>query len=709
MTTTLDPVTRYVHLTYAVPNKAPAEVVARCSWSPAGRNEWRPASVRPFISRTALNLATWKQRKQWREQGRIVERRAAGARRTVVFNPYPDAYQDGKVEIDFRIRLERPTGEELETCQMRVTADDTDMVCLEDWTKVLQQEAITTSDEDQTKTCTPKWRVVTGQTPSPGSSFGNHLLGRSAPQLQLPQLTCPLDLHGWYALFVCTPSGLGVKLRLSGDDRLDMVWSRHPGQEVFWRWAKLDRQHLVIAQHHAYTGYVTSGLDYVRLVPLTPELVSRLDARFGGPHDKFLAGYWEPYSWAFHEDIHSPLQHREPLTAFAEAGVDLVDMQIGRFGAKVVYESRVTDPLVYGTQGDPIGKVARPTTDNVGRMQQFTNTLQDELRYARELGLNLHANFGASNCYPGSPLQGDFSRTHPDWMRGAMLRFEVPQVQAYVLRLYREALEIGAPGISLDYCRYPETIDTPETGNTMMRKLRALADEFGRQRGTRVPVLVRFPGTGVRRSELFDYPTWIKEELVDYLCPSNIQGRHLHLDMAPYLAAVRGTRCKLLPVVDALGWGLTMPGMFLRRVAELYAGGVEGIYVYQADSRVLGEPADRRCMKMLSSSEAVRRFWQEEEKQRPERTKGIYLTPPSRQEGYHGWERLRVWTEGVEPGPVELFLDGKLVSRFARPPYVLGGEGNEADGVIPRGEHELRVRAKDGKGWLEQTFAVRGA
>jgi hypothetical protein len=75
---------------------------------------------------------------------------------------------------------------------------------------------------------------------------------------------------------------------------------------------------------------------------------------------------------------------------------------------------------------------------------------------------------------------------------------------------------------------------------------------------------------------------------------------------------------------------------------------------------------------------------------------------------YKRYQRLRVWLEGIPMGRVELHLDGKLVSRFDKPPYLLGTEGYESDGVIPPGEHTLRIRARDGDGWLEQTFTIQG-
>lgn len=700
-----DPLTRYVHISYDVPVGAPAEVVVQCTWAPHGTEQWQPAKVTPFVSGTALALVQEEEWLGWVLDGRVIERRAAGLRRGVVFNPYPEAQVGGKVDVDFKVTVSAPDGTVLATQVHRVQADNSDVIYLEDWSGVIQKSAI----EAATEIVPGRWTWRTNLPASAHVTYGNGLWGQSDPTQALPQLTYPLDLRGAWAIFVCTTPGSGIRLRLTGDERADLVCSRRAFEEVLWKWCNLDRQHLVLKQPHSYRGYAPAQIDYVKLVPLSPRQARELDAQFGGPPDKLVAGFFEPYSWAFFENVQETLQHREPLTAFAEARVGLVDIQVSRFGAKAFYESRVADQLLYSTFGDPVGQDMSPTTDNVGRMQQYTNTLEAELRYARELGLTAHANFGASACYTGTSLESEFSRLHPEWRRGGTLRFEVPEVRQYVLDLWREVLEIGAPGISIDFCRYPECIDRPQTCTQFLRELRRLADTYGRRRGARVSILVRFPAKGVRCWEMFDYVTWVREGLVDYLCPSNLQGRHHHFDIRPYVNAVRGSRCKLLPVVDGLSWGLPMPGPFLWRVRQLYRAGVDGIYVYQADSRVLGFPDDRRCVRMLGSNRAVEQWWQREETLRSRYSKGIYITPYSEHPGYHGWERLRVWVEGIKPGTVEMYLDGKLVCTQHEPPYLLGTEEYDSDGVIPGGTHTLLIRARDGDGWLERTFTIQGA
>ncbi len=694
----LDPITRYFHVSYQVPEGSPEEVTVRCSWSRPEQGEWQRAVAIPLMSETGYRLIDEAERKRWVYESAITERRAAGLERTVVFNPYPEAEVDGTVDVDFRVQIIGEDGAELATRECRLQADNTDVVCIEDWTQVIQQDELAEAPAREDR----KWRFSTDLDPEV-YSLGNALFGSSPADVPLPQLTMPLDLEGTWAIFMRSLAhGHALHMRLTGDERAAQVYSHYPRWEMPWRRARMDRQHLVLQQSHNYTGYATASIDYVRLVPLSEELAAQLEDRYAGERDRLVAGYFEPYSWAFNENVQDTLQHREPLTAFADARIDLVDVQIGRFGAKVVYETRETDPLLHGTIGDPIGKV-NPQTENVGRMQQFTNTLDAGLRYAEELGMVAHANFGATNCYPGSPLEGDFSKEHPEWRRGAALRYEVPEVREHILGLYREALAIGAPGISIDFCRYPEGIDTAETCTGFLRELRALTEEFGG-----VPILIRFPATGVRTWDRFDYQTWVAEGLVDYLCPSNLQGRHHSFDVTPYVEAVRGTDVKLLPVIDGLSWGLQMPGPFLWRARELHEAGVDGIYVYQADSRVLGWPEDRRVMALLGSSEAVRRWWQDEEAARPGRTKIITITPPNHLDTYSVWERLRIWTEGIEPGALEVYIDDELVSSFDSPPYLVGTEELDSDRAIPTGEHTLRIRARDGESWLEQSFAING-
>ncbi|HEY3297512.1 MAG TPA: hypothetical protein VGK34_02565, partial [Armatimonadota bacterium] len=534
----------------------------------------------PFISETGMALATSSDRAGWM-RGQITERRAAGLQRKVIFDPYPEAQSGGKVDVDFRVEIQKPTGEKLSSQTIRLQSDNTDVIYLTDWSNVFQKDLISDTQTDG------KWLL------SKDPSGGNRLSCKAG--ISVPPLSYPLDLKGEYSVFVSTDPNVGAAmLRLSGDERTERVSSSATEKEVLWRRARMDRQHLVIKQRHYFTGYTASSLNYVKFVPLSKKDGNSIRAKFAGKHDKFVGAYFEPYSWAFYSPVTENYQHREPISAYAEAGVDLIATSGGRFGSKFVYESRTVDQLLYSTEGDPIdGKV--PTTDNVGRMQQYTNMLGTEIKYAREMGVGISAQLAGTACYINTPLESDFSKQHPDWRRDDSLLLSVPQVRDYMLRSYREMLEIGAPGISIDFCRYPDGVDSAKDCNELMRGMRKLADEFGKSRGKYVPILIRFPSTGTRRWQNFDYKTWAKEGLVDYLCPSNIQGVYQYFDVKPYLDAAKGTKCKVTPEIDAIEWGPVMPGPFLMRAKQLYDAGAHGIYIYQADGVINSRP-ERECL-----------------------------------------------------------------------------------------------------------------
>ena len=319
------------------------------------------------------------------------------------------------------------------------------------------------------------------------------------------------------------------------------------------------------------------------------------------------------------------------------------------------------------------------------------------------------ANLGATNCYVGTPLESDFSRDHPEWRDGGRLRYDVPEVRQFVLSLLEEALDIGADQLSVDWCRYPHSVRSADPVNQFFRELRDLADRHGNRRGARIGLITRFPARGVPGWEHMDYQTWVREGLIDQLCPSNIQGRHMTFELAEYLKAVEGTPTRLLPCVDALHWGLTLPGMWLQRILQCYEQGADGVYIYQCDAPVLGGPETRRYVSIAGSVAALQR-WSEGERREQERySKGIYLNDTHEGGKYHRWGRLRVWVEGFEPGEVELYMDGVLVNRYAGPPYILTSEEHDDDDTIASGRHQLKVRARSGDDWLEREFTVEFA
>ncbi|HBL73601.1 MAG TPA: hypothetical protein DD458_00095 [Prolixibacteraceae bacterium] len=635
--------------------------------------------------------------KEWYEEGTIHEFRAAGLTRTVIFNPYPEVQSHGLVDADFRILLENPKGKQFAEYRVHLHADNRDIVYIEDWSQVIQKKEIVLNRRTEPEE--RKWSFETNLNDSTGSTFGNQLFVQSLPDISLTALTYPLNLKGYYAIFI---QGKGpIDFRLTGDEESYRLGSKRPGQERLWKWGRMDRQHLVLEQAYDYTGSQSGTIDYVKLIPLTDEKVKELESVYEGKKDKLLAFYWEPYSWAFHYGCWQPLDHRKAMKGYQIGEVDLLDTQVGRFGMKSVYESRIVDQLLLDTHGDPIGTTKQPTTNNVGMMQQYTNTLDASIRYGREFGIPVFANFGLSNCYKNTNLQGQFSIDHPEWMRGNRLRFEVPEVRQFAFDAFEECLEIGVDHISVDLCRYPDAIDVPETCNAFLRDLRKLADQWEQERGSKINIMLRFPVLPDKQGHLFDFATWIRECWVDYLIPSALAERFYNFDLRPYLKAAQATNCKVIP---RIGYSLNYPGLVLFRLRQMYEQGADGMYSYR--SLTLSDPEILRLMPVFSRTEAIERWWQRDQAQRTHCSKGIYIAPLVGWFKYWKQQRIRVWLEGIPQRTVEMYLDGKIVSKCDGPPYTLGTEGYESDSLITPGKHTLLIRARDGDGWLEQTFQI---
>ena len=141
----------------------------------------------------------------------------------MVFNPYPEAQHEGRVVVDFRLEIRSPQGATLASEQTRLQADNSDVVYLEDWSRVFQGAAISPPAEPNQN----RWLLASGEPAAGGASLGNYLAGDAGPDVPLPPLSYPLDLKGWYAVFV--HGRHDIALRLTGDERIDGLSSRPMG------------------------------------------------------------------------------------------------------------------------------------------------------------------------------------------------------------------------------------------------------------------------------------------------------------------------------------------------------------------------------------------------------------------------------------------------------------------------------------------------
>jgi len=704
VTAELQPADRHVRVRYVVPDSAPDSLLVKCMYRLKGQNDWQVAAAMKLRSRTALTaihddtvlgeeLST----------GEMNEALAAGQTRSVIWQTFPQLANGAKHEATVRIELFDDKKVLLASGQADVVVDLSDVVLLDE-SMIYRRQPIYDKLGDK-----PGW---VWRKDIPG------LPGGALDVVEGPRPLEPLafrpNLRGYYAIYVAVPHDPSseIELRLSGDS----FFQRFPSlkqREYFWRVARMDGENVVASQ--AWRTISTpaeinndfrSRWKYVRLVPITPELQKTMAGVETTKRDKLVFGYFEPYSWTFTEYVDRNSGWLEPLAAFAEAKIDAVDIQYGRVGSKPHYESLVEQPLLNDTLGDPPPGGEQPSSAGVGRLALFCQGVPAAVRAGRAFGIDVIANLGAGNAYPGTTLQSEFAKSHPQFIKDTRWpEYKHKEVRDYCLSLYRDLLEAGARRISIDFCRYQHTVDDPKLPTLLLSEMRKLADEYSKD-GDRVKISVRFPipGSGGENGN-FKPQDWIKAGSVDYIVPSSVFGNALYFDVAPYVKMTRGTKVKCLPCIEGGYSGALWPGQMFQQAAKFYDDGADGVYIYQSDARIVGVMISssvfglRKYVPVLGSGKAVREILKQIEAEADECSTDIYMNFPDPL----SVTRVQVWIEGGKPEAIQYFIDGKEVAGRKQSPYEIGLEGHANDyAITDPNAVTFEVRAKIRGKWLSR-------
>jgi hypothetical protein len=193
---------------------------------------------------------------------------------------------------------------------------------------------------------------------------------------------------------------------------------------------------------------------------------------------------------------------------------------------------------------------------------------------------------------------------HPDWRledpvgalsdRVGALDFKYDGVRQRLLSFVAEFLEeYDADGMEFDYMRMCHMFRPREAREhahlltDFMRRARGLLDAASRkrQRG-RLLLGVRVPQTMEECTNLgFDVRTWIKEGLIDYVCPSDFWATDFVARTEEFSKLTKGTNCKVYPSVSPTAvfpgdvWYLK-PDHYRAAAKNFYAFGADGVAAY---------------------------------------------------------------------------------------------------------------------------------
>jgi len=214
-----------------------------------------------------------------------------------------------------------------------------------------------------------------------------------------------------------------------------------------------------------------------------------------------------------------------------------------------------------GTLSTPLERAKWPATEKqrFENLKGFFDRGVDPyvlmLAEAKKRGREALLSFRMNDAHGNDFLRTQFWTDHPDWrLRNGALDFAHDQVRDYVFRLIEEAVRrYDCDGIELDFNRFPTFFKSGTTEarvakmSGLVKRVRMMLDEVGRERGRRLVLGVRVPSNYGRMppspdSSLetgCDAVAWSRNGWVDFITVSEFLYTRYDLPIKPWKAAIR--------------------------------------------------------------------------------------------------------------------------------------------------------------------------
>ena len=289
------------------------------------------------------------------------------------------------------------------------------------------------------------------------------------------------------------------------------------------------------------------------------------------------------------EDLHEFVDH------LARGGVDVLSQLCFLYG-DTLYQSQFASPLFsrYGAN-DP-GHVHLETLwgEGVEPIAVYAKRCHEKgMKYLSKLRMNdRHGRGKLSGEY--SVHLSPFMRAHQEWWLKAHpggLDYTHQGVRDWMFNIAAEVTgKFDIDGLTFNYMRYPYVFEPEESRakqpilTEFMRRVRRMLDEEGKKKGKEMLFCVIVaPTLGECHDLGLDVPTWIREGIVDLVCPSDWGSCDFD---APYEEFARLTRkgdCRLFPMVhpyperDRYERILMSVPAYRGLVKNFYAEGADGL------------------------------------------------------------------------------------------------------------------------------------
>lgn len=239
----------------------------------------------------------------------------------------------------------------------------------------------------------------------------------------------------------------------------------------------------------------------------------------------------------------------------------------------------------------------RRVYENVmGLIREGAGPLRIAVERSHQLGLKVFARTSMNHEYGPASLDnwkwlylvGDFNKQHPEYrVSGSVnLDFKHKAVRDYKLAILRDAAEMGADGISLDFVVYPPHFTKPDCAimTQFVRDVRSMLDEVGRKQNRRIELMTRVPCARAKKIGL-DWKTWMRERIIDYIVPSLY--KPFDIDVGEFVSMGNQTGVKVFPTIfqAVVGVGVCtdgVPGEEEKSLKRYTKPKTQGMYFAQA-------------------------------------------------------------------------------------------------------------------------------
>ena len=240
---------------------------------------------------------------------------------------------------------------------------------------------------------------------------------------------------------------------------------------------------------------------------------------------------------------------------------------------------------------------ARPQHQRfISMMDAGITPLEVLIEQTHKRGMEFVAKFRMNDRHGNGGQGARFILDNPAWQLedfpgGQDFSFE--PVQDYVFSVADEVVErFDVDGLLFNYIRhghcFPTDVarDRQPVMTEFLRRIREMLDRRGTQRRKDLTLGVMIPQTLEECHNLgFDIPTWIREGLIDYICPCDFHFADFNAPYEEFSRLTHGSNCLMYPTLSPMlcrgdDTTLLTPESYRALAQNFYGAGADGVSIF---------------------------------------------------------------------------------------------------------------------------------